>query len=87
MVTRMDEYKISVTILTKEEYSAYCATYIRQAEADGSMQNQTEESLLGADRMVYLEIRTENGSAYAYAYFEEPVVPRQCPGGFVDGIP
>ena len=77
LMTRMDEYKISVTILTKEEYSAYCAAYIQQAEADGTLQNQTEEDFLGADRLVYLEIRAENGPAYSYAYFEEPVVPQE----------
>lgn len=84
LMTRMDEYKISVTILTKEEYSAYCAAYIRQAEADGSLQDQTEEDFLGAERLVYLEIRSENGPAYAYAYFELPVVPQEG-GGLVVG--
>lgn len=84
LMTRMDEYKINVTILTKEEYSAYCAAYIQQAEADGTLQNQTEEDFLGADRLVYLEIRAENGPAYSYTYVELPVVPQEG-GGLVVG--
>lgn len=84
LCTRMDGYKVNITILTKEEYNSYCAAYIRQAEADGTLQNQTEESLLGADRLVYLEIRAENGPAYLYGYFELPVVPQEG-GGLVVG--
>lgn len=84
LCTRMNGYKVNLTILTKEEYSSYCAAYIRQAEAGGSLQNQTEESFLGANRMIYLEIRAENGPAYLYGYFEVPVVPQES-GGLVLG--
>ena len=49
----------------------------------GSCGLRREEALglkwtdLGADRLVYLEIRAENGPAYSHAYFEEPVVPQE----------